>query len=1001
MSKTVPPVLRIILVLLGLSCAAFAWSADKLFTLKEVTGSAWGPSVVHYQATFDRPIADETTTLLDPQGNVLPFQLSDVTRNGGRITSATVSFLAALAPHETRIYKLRQQSRPPSPPTPVTVTTRPNEIELANENIRVKLAPLTNHHFSPALPAAQVAAPLRGFRLADGKWAGASAWQSSRLVSAFSAELIAEGPVFAEAVYTYHFVPSGVYTMTVRVEADAPMVFIDEDFTPGEAGERDTHLTLSLSQGWLPQVVCWRAIGTQQRGAAFDRQQARVIARGWKLTAPPPTQPNYFELALPAPGDPLLPSAPAERVWYAKAGTDYLAVGRESTDGKSLAATAGFLQLHAGRWRRADDFPVRLRVTPDGRTDLELPITPAGATTGAETPGHRVWALTLGSMNDCDEINRLRRQHGVIGLDRYKDWTLEWTDAQGTPTHPRLFTTPEQARALRASVDTHPCKALLKQLYAVNPEEGNGAQSVAQTLLRLDAVIFSRLRSAPAPAGAGNELAGLDIATRADDALGWAWLPADQRATLRAQLAATCYLLADADSTTDTEFSLDRQVLLPSIATLLPTHPCARAWLEQAAWDWQAQWNTLAPGGELDWRILTDGRARLLMYGAVPLLRAGLAKETITRALLKLAEAQLALTGAPGSTRGILGGADPQLAPVLAYLLGAYSPDPLGNALMWQWEQCGKPHDMHGLEQSYGLLLHPEILPSAPKEIPDTAIPGIGLALHRRVDTPREEGLFIMGGTSARDSGALTFAAGGEMLCQVQLQGENALPFTTTLIEQASPHGMTYLHGTRHGPVATDDWDCQWLWIDNSASGRTSLLAGWESPRETAQTPAVWGCRLRLGGAGVSVERNALRVTTPRNHQFDVLFVNPAEITPRLRQVEGDLGAYLNLPAGAGCAYVLYPHLPGEPAPRVTSPSAGVLKITTDEETDWLFLSAREPITFHNDQVTFTGRAGAVRIFRATAQLILAAGEGCVGFREQIEQANGPFEKTVPRKDNL
>ncbi len=63
MSKTVPPVLRIILVLLGLSCAAFAWSADKLFTLKEVTGSAWGPSVVHYQATFDRPIAPLNTSL--------------------------------------------------------------------------------------------------------------------------------------------------------------------------------------------------------------------------------------------------------------------------------------------------------------------------------------------------------------------------------------------------------------------------------------------------------------------------------------------------------------------------------------------------------------------------------------------------------------------------------------------------------------------------------------------------------------------------------------------------------------------------------------------------------------------------------------------------------------------------------------------------------------------------------------------------------------------------
>ena len=182
MPITIPPVPRIIVLLLAWFGLCAAWGHALVFTLKEVTGRAWGPSVVHYQVIFERPIADETTMLVDSHGAVLPYQLSDVTRNGGRICSATVSFLASLAPHETMVYTLRQHFRPPMTPTPVTVTQRRTEVEIANERLRVRLAPLTNRYYTPPIPAVEAPAPLRGFQLADGSWAGGSTWQSTRPV---------------------------------------------------------------------------------------------------------------------------------------------------------------------------------------------------------------------------------------------------------------------------------------------------------------------------------------------------------------------------------------------------------------------------------------------------------------------------------------------------------------------------------------------------------------------------------------------------------------------------------------------------------------------------------------------------------------------------------------------------------------------------------------------------------------------------------------------------
>jgi len=102
--------------------------------------------------------------------------------------------------------------------------------------------------------------------------------------------------------------------------------------------------------------------------------------------------------------------------------------------------------------------------------------------------------------------------------------------------------------------------------------------------------------------------------------------------------------------------------------------------------------------------------------------------------------------------------------------------------------------------------------------------------------------------------------------------------------------------------------------------------------------------------------------------------------------------------AGSGAEgffYVAYPHKDGGKPAACTQLDEACIKVVTGEATDYCFLSD-SPITFDKEDIVFTGKAGAVRVFPDRVVLCLNSGTGKVGYKGFVLDGSGPFERTVP-----
>jgi hypothetical protein len=69
-----------------------------------------------------------------------------------------------------------------------------------------------------------------------------------------------------------------------------------------------------------------------------------------------------------------------------------------------------------------------------------------------------------------------------VGLDRYKDWIVEWPEDPGRATYPRAFTTPPLLERVRTGLAQHPEKALLETLSLVNGKTESAIEGARHVL---------------------------------------------------------------------------------------------------------------------------------------------------------------------------------------------------------------------------------------------------------------------------------------------------------------------------------------------------------------------------------------------------------------------------------------------------------------------------------------------------------------------------------------
>ncbi|HEY3418056.1 MAG TPA: hypothetical protein VGM23_14350, partial [Armatimonadota bacterium] len=202
---------------------AGARTQETKIVLREYLKQEWKGELLTYAFSAAKGTCDaRSVTLTGPQGPV-PVQLSEIAYWPGTqsVKTAKLSFIAGLAPLATDTYTV-QYTETPAPPNPnatdLKVTPGKDQVEIATSKYGVRLL-LGEQTFQPAVPAAQVPGPVAGMRLADGTWYGGSRMSGLSKLTAYSAKLSDNGPVFARVTFRYTYDNGNTLDLSVQVAA--------------------------------------------------------------------------------------------------------------------------------------------------------------------------------------------------------------------------------------------------------------------------------------------------------------------------------------------------------------------------------------------------------------------------------------------------------------------------------------------------------------------------------------------------------------------------------------------------------------------------------------------------------------------------------------------------------------------------------------------------------------------------------------------------------------
>ncbi|OPZ27890.1 MAG: hypothetical protein BWZ02_01485 [Lentisphaerae bacterium ADurb.BinA184] len=1096
------PIARAVLAGGALLAAAGLARGEARATLRmrDCVGLDWGPSVVTYHVTFDPAVEAAQVRVADSAGAPVLCQLADEMQvKGGRVAEADLRFLATLPANGTAEYTVTVGAAKVAPPanlTPVTVTSTPLGIELGNGKVRLRLPAAARQSNESPVAASAVPGPLQGVQLADGTWAGKASLITERAVAAFSCQVIEEGPVSARVRLEYAFAPAGHYRVIVRLDQDAPLAVVEEEFDFGEFTDGRDIVAFDLGAGWKPDAIAWLSERPFKQSAGLGERLEAVKARGWTVSVRQNDSAiGYYEMSLAdaaseageyvhpwAAWGVTQPVPPAQNWLYMMPWGDwgpraaYVAACRAPAAAGETAPQVGVLSLHAGSWRRPSNAVVRLRVGAEGTAVLEMPVSCFGVMRpfnpfdsaeedGALPPtlGRRTWGLVSG-IRDPAELMQWQVRHGMIGLDRYKDWILEWDAKEELDprTYPRASARRQDLDAVRAALDTHPFREALTRNYLVAPTTENGQAAAARAQAELAKWLPGRASSMVSHFRMAENDRGLVPVV--DAALAWPGLEGEGRRLLLARIAAMAYVLSDPDFNPrgigmhlgNPNMPINRFMGFPQYAGLLPSHPMHEAWMTEAnrysLWKWA---DNVSPGGA--WReeiSYQQAGVPHLMDAALSLRNSGALDPAVLPYVREQNQYNLACVCPPDANEGGLrgcegtgnGGRVRAGFPVYAANLLKDTDPQMAGEMMWLWQSFGTPtQTQYGLSP---LAVDTTIAPLAPRDVPAAFLPGYGATARAHFGTPGEAFLMFRCGYNQShydmDQGSFKFYALGEQLVPNSSCGYNSAEPANTqhgILSFGDPewfnnHGRTdsivvdraFLGSVDHllgwqrfdsksggnqGNRAAKEpfaWYRQFLFMKGATPASPSYLVLRDTLRGKGLEPSHWHCWLNGRRDGITVHGNRVEVPTPQGNRLDVVFADPAVLEPvsfTWKETVGGSGCAfpktgatqmrLTRPAGQGYLAVFCPRRADAPPPTVERLSEGALKIVTPEGTDYVFLSPDTAVAFRDAEVSFDGRAGAVRMRGDEVRLILASGAGRVGYKEHTLRGDGPFEAAMPK----
>mgnify|MGYP006281508195 CR=1 FL=1 len=245
-----------------------------------------------------------------------------------------------------------------------------------------------------------------------------------------------------------------------------------------------------------------------------------------------------------------------------------------------------------------------------------------------------------------------------------------------------------------------------------------------------------------------------------------------------------------------------------------------------------------------------------------------------------------------------------------------------------------------------------------------------------------------------------------------------------------SSPGVDYLRGK--GDYGPQRWTRQVMFVKGKtgASPNYFVLRDSFSARESEEKlQKKWWYLRTLGSRDrVRATDQSLEYTSPYGPRLNVRFIDPGSIEAESRDVKGEGPLYFEaarnwrevrdmephhkatcsetitvtavgpVKAGQDIVSVLYPRHEDEPRPKYSRLDDGVVRIETRSSTDYVFLSS-DPLKYEDDEMSFEGTCGMVRVYPEAVELIVAEGSGVVSYRGTTLVAEQPARRLINRAE--
>ncbi|MCH5372975.1 MAG: heparinase II/III-family protein, partial [Planctomycetes bacterium] len=532
------------------------------FVMRDYLRRDWQHELVFYPV--DEPIfGRDDVTLIGPDETPIVFQWVPADQAGsGKSSIAFFADLPSLS--ESRYVLVKGQ---PVRRTDLEITVTADSIRLENRTTGIRLGG----------SAMATAGPIAAIRLSGGRWIGGGSLRSMLAPAGCSVQVLARGPVFADALVSYNFPDSGFWRFRVRVIAGEPVILVDEAFALPEGSS----YRLRLGEGWEPSRMLFRDNGNRCQLVDIRSLPGDLAMRlrAW---------PTWW-------------SDPPEAHW-----TSF-------TDGSDDLLMIGC--RNPGVW-----------VEP-GRTewDTSIAIRKPGLEADFPLQGfQRQWMLASlpkdesiprGEMMVAPLPQKYLIRHDDVALDKVKDYQLAWNDT--ATRHPGLFLTTEELDRVRKQLKVDPERLAALRTRPVFPYQMDDhvsyylatgdvelGRNIADKLSEIlqgavdGFVVQDRLRN---QGSSPHHRTGSVMwsAILADLALSPGVLASEERDRIRGQLAFLGYVLAsptfhspERGYSANPNMTTTARGMLGLVACCIRNHPQAREWAQLGVAEIQRELDT-------------------------------------------------------------------------------------------------------------------------------------------------------------------------------------------------------------------------------------------------------------------------------------------------------------------------------------------------------------------------------------------------------------------------